>query len=455
MLLVGIVLTIRAQRNNDPVRRTIMERADQVVTLPRSWLSSPELPPDEVVAFQTWFYQEVQELNELYGNTLVGTDSTTDSVLWQLQQGEEISSDEQDLLNQFMVAVNPLIERTSAAVALEGYTSEMILYTSAPASMLAIKFGRFSSLAALESARLEDCKRAMELAALPLQYSHHEPPSSMLAEIVDFILAENAARTYFVLADMCSNPDELQRGLALMNAHRGVALTTGSELWGDADWASGLIRAKAFGYPIDLSPQTRGSFYFQFAKVLGAPYYEWVLENVPPEDIRYQVASDWMRSQEYSADSAQKRLQHMEFINDNIITGNMIRLATGHSLFANIVEMTNPPDVQEAQLRASTALARYDLARVHLAQRLYALEVAEQQTTVPIEMPVDADPMDSVGKYLQKVPPDPFSRKDLRLNAAMQKFYSVGPDGDDDDAQMLYDVTNGTISNGDIWLERR
>lgn len=62
-----------------------------------------------------------------------------------------------------------------------------------------------------------------------------------------------------------------------------------------------------------------------------------------------------------------------------------------------------------------------------------------------------------VPQYFGALPVDPFSGKNFMYNLSRKgdnyTLYSLGPDRNDDDAKMLYDPTNGTISGGDLKFE--
>jgi len=61
--------------------------------------------------------------------------------------------------------------------------------------------------------------------------------------------------------------------------------------------------------------------------------------------------------------------------------------------------------------------------------------------------------------YLTQVFGDPFAKgnETLKLGVSEKNYwktYSVGPDQEDDEAEIIYDPTNGTISEGDIVREK-
>jgi hypothetical protein len=92
----------------------------------------------------------------------------------------------------------------------------------------------------------------------------------------------------------------------------------------------------------------------------------------------------------------------------------------------------------------SLAQARFDLARLALAERVAALEGG-----APVAAARDLAP-----KYLSTTPADPFTSGAFARTAG-GVFYSVGPDRQDGQGAPVYDPTNGTLSTGDILLSRK
>src|SRR5690606_16959473 len=91
--------------------------------------------------------------------------------------------------------------------------------------------------------------------------------------------------------------------------------------------------------------------------------------------------------------------------------------------------------------REKIVIARYDLLRLFLAQRIETLE--GRATTSLAELK---------SRYFAADPPlDPFTGGDFLFNSATGSYYSVGPDkADNTAAPFEYDATNGTLSSGDL-----
>ncbi len=87
------------------------------------------------------------------------------------------------------------------------------------------------------------------------------------------------------------------------------------------------------------------------------------------------------------------------------------------------------------------AHAEFDLLRLTTARKIFTLEKGH-----PPERLAELVP-----DYLPQLPTDPFS-SDRRPLGEKPFPYSIGPDGRDDQGQIIYDPTNGTASAGDVRL---
>jgi len=107
----------------------------------------------------------------------------------------------------------------------------------------------------------------------------------------------------------------------------------------------------------------------------------------------------------------------------------------------------------EASIRQSVAKVKADLRSIATALESYYVDWNKYPTnlnnlTTPIA-------------YLTQVFGDPFAKGNESLqvgvteNSDNWKAYSVGPDQIDDDGEIIYDPTNGTISKGDIIREKQ
>jgi len=114
----------------------------------------------------------------------------------------------------------------------------------------------------------------------------------------------------------------------------------------------------------------------------------------------------------------------------------------GFFLYPNLVAVA-VPNFEEAATREDLARARFDLLRLLTAQRLFALEQGREPETTDALAP----------DYLPETPKDPFA-EDCRAYGEQPFFYSIGPDRIDQRGDLRYDPSNGTMSAGDVFLER-
>src|SRR5690606_5845556 len=99
------------------------------------------------------------------------------------------------------------------------------------------------------------------------------------------------------------------------------------------------------------------------------------------------------------------------------------------------------PNIQESATRTRVVQAAYDLTMLHFAERLAQLKAK------PIY-----PGQSGIAAYLETVPTDPFSGSPFK-KSDNGIWYSIGPDKDDDNLKVIYDATNGTLSDGDVRLK--
>ena len=152
-------------------------------------------------------------------------------------------------------------------------------------------------------------------------------------------------------------------------------------------------------------------------------------------------------------------------------------LKFGASFVQPMVFKIRQPNWIEAHSRADVSRAYFDLLRAETARRIFQLE----KGVAPVRL-ADVSP-----QYLPEVPGDVFTasrivgdeivpvsaqittatqsratardeavlRAPATLREAPEHYYSIGPDRKDDGGVILYDPSNGSISGGDIFLNRQ
>jgi hypothetical protein len=452
-LIVGLTLTVIAvvalrafmigRIDHDRLER--LKQYDTVVLdIPKEWQTPAPLPSDEVVEFQLGFYDRVAQLNESFGDGIFG-DGTSQSLFMKLRRGDAVTSAEQQTLDGFMAAFAPMMTETSSGLALPNYTADMMLYSSGTLFLPVQQFAKFSSVAALETARQGNCRAAMDIAALPMRYLKHEEPASLIFDLIQVACFYISAGTFDALAAQSDDPAALRHGLEILTSLRDRAQPGTLERWSVTDQVSILNRAAAFGYPVDLGPQTRASLTQQSADIWSGPYNEWAIKKFPASDRRHQAAKAAIE-----AEKEREKYRRVESVRwagnsvmDKVLGSVLARELIGFSPGA-IMSDVAVPNYVEAHTRAKAMAAAYDLARLHLAQRLAQVEGGAAPPVGP----------GAVAAYIQPVPEDAFSSSPLLFQAEQNRFYSVGPDKDDDKLEFIYDATNGTVSNGDLVVRK-
>jgi len=107
----------------------------------------------------------------------------------------------------------------------------------------------------------------------------------------------------------------------------------------------------------------------------------------------------------------------------------------------SIFYVINLPNKPEVLSREMVSLGKYDLLRLETASKLYRLEKGGEPQSLN----------DLVPEYLSSLPKDVFSLEEKGYGIK-PRLYSVGPDGIDQECEVRYDPTNGTVSGGDVFL---
>ena len=99
---------------------------------------------------------------------------------------------------------------------------------------------------------------------------------------------------------------------------------------------------------------------------------------------------------------------------------------------------------EEAKVRENIPKVEIDLVRFHLAAKAIEINTGKWPATFN-QLQITDFPNDLK---------DPFSNENYLWNAETRNLYGVGPDCNDDHAEVNYDPTNGILSSGDIFFTR-
>lgn len=415
------------------VREGVAELERTQVSLPRDWHRPAVLPPTEVVAFHRKFKSDMEAIRKKYPFLIEG--SGKGGGLADKYGYANLTADDRTSLSFLMADLQPLIDETSQTVRLQGYVLELdLLIMSQNMSFLELTyFSKLMVVVAREKARNGDCIAALETAALPLRLVRRPEQSYLMTHLISVAFINIAAEALFDISTMCANTTTLQYCLSLMDELRDVAFPGDSENW-YFDHLVSLRFAAAYGYPVILSPQSRAGYVKQYAQLFSRQYYQWLVDQFPPNDPKVKFAKDQIDgfNRRASSNSISSALSSSR---DSGILRKLLHVMTG--LDPDLVQYgSTGGDLEVAMSRSNVARAKYDLTRLDIARRLVAS--SSSNTTR--------------NGYLSPLPLDPFTSSPFLFSQKRGTYYSVGPDGKDDGAGIPYVSVNESSPTGDIWM---
>lgn len=438
LVTIALLLTFAARSyvitRFGPEKLEEMKRNDrEIVQFPAEWKLPQPLPSEEVVRFQFELYETITRMKNEYG-LLLADGETTSNLFKRLVRGDEITSGEKELVRRFYDAYLPVMAETSASLHLPAYTYNMDLYSTGTNWTAVQGFIKYTLIAATETARRGECRTAMEMAVLPMRYTRAERPLNTLEEFLRVMAVARSAEIIPVIARQCNDIEALRHGLDLLDELRPAAEPLTVEHWELANLAGSLYRANSFGYPMELRNQTMTMLLYQQLDIMSGAYGQWAMENFPPEDPRYEMGA-------VQTDPAVWDESALKGHSIMVRSTPFVRAVFGVSLGQMLATIT---DLTEAGVRDQVAAAQYRLAQLFLAQRV--IELTQGEAT--------ARDVNAVAAQLGEIPADPFSTGPMLFHDEKGIFYSVGPDGEDNATEALFDITNGTHSEGDIYCKR-
>lgn len=231
-----------------------------------------------------------------------------------------------------------------------------------------------------------------------LRLIHRHPASSLITHLIAIGCEGIAVECVGSLTTRCDDPAILRATLEEMNRLDPLVNLDNLDQAVLIDHIAALRECKRQGYPVDLSSGKPGAYYFR------------------------------------------QHLQLAQSIGGASAGGKLPGFARG--MAEKVLYKIAAPNMEEAHTRERAAKAKFDLTRLLLARRIEQLEsgTAPQEAT------------QLVPECLPEPLRDPFSDIAYVWDASRELFYSIGPDKRNDQNQIRYDPTNGTISAGDIAL---
>jgi len=265
------------------------------------------------------------------------------------------------------------------------------------------------------------------------------PYSTIICQIVAIRMSADGTRMLDDAKDSCDDPAILREALSRIDdcgtgsqdfIQEELPLSVGDSIgmWTTARYGGAEIR-----YQPGNGSSTLGA-----GRAAQADYLEQVALPMAGEDpqAREAILEHVNRLRSIAAMYDPER--HAKFGTEGLKSryANSARVA-----FASI----NNPNFTEVLIREKVALQRIELLRVELAKQIYLLEH-------------DAPPEDWNAWFVEilgSAPLDRFLEPEAPLSFTSEgEPYSIGPDEDDDGGLSVYDPTNGSLSDGDLFLLR-
>lgn len=415
------------------VREGVAELERTQVSLPREWHKPAVLPPTGVVAFHRKFKSDMEAIRKKHPFLIEG--SGRSDGLADKYASSTLTADERTSLSFVMADLQPLIDETSRTVRLPGYVLELDLdIMGENMSFLELQyFVKLMAVMAREKARNGDCNAALETAALPLRLVRRPEQSYLMTHLISVAVINIAAEALFDISTMCVDTTTLQYCLSLMDELGDAAFPGDTDSW-YFDHLVSLRFAAAYGYPVDLSPQSQAGYVKQYVQLFSKQYYQWLVDHYPPNDPKGRYARDQIDGFNRRASSSSISSTLSSSLESGVLR-KVLHVVIGMDPDLMLFGSTGG-DLEVAMSRTNVARAKYDLTRLDIARRLVAS--SSSKTTM--------------SAYLSPLPLDPFTSSPFLFSQKRGTYYSVGPDGKDGGAGIPYDSANESSPTGDIWM---
>jgi hypothetical protein len=291
-----------------------------------------------------------------------------------------------------------------------------------------VKLLRLKSLAAAEQGRMEE---AMAIAETMASASRSPKYSTLIAHLIGIAELNIATRTWHTVVDKCDDTAILWSTLQKQNAFGLQAALIPPDMPVTAlDSLGGIRVARRAGIdsnPVGMTGEQLSGERFR----VEAEY----LERVALPKAKNQETEELIRKQVkgYRAAAAASGSTPQG------LAGWGAWLA--RPVVAPMLQSMAMPNFTEASVRSDAARAQFELLRIATAMKLYRLETGGDVKSL----------QDLVPKYLPAAPVDVFAEGGKPCSVAPEP-HSIGPDKKDQEAALVYDPTNGTLSAGDIVL---
>ncbi|MFH1743439.1 MAG: hypothetical protein ABIH23_30920 [bacterium] len=375
----------------------------QPLDVPESWFELPEIPED---------YKNITARIESLSKQLEITSIDLEP-LTRLYSGKDPSDQEWLQIEQDLKRIEPY---TAQLIALSKHPAhDLGDWTGGPSDPVAISTrllmpqvdAKILSLRARLFARQKDWQKALDNNLAMHRLAKRRSVSSLITHLVGIAITGMAADCTVALASRCDDSSSLQNALDELNRLYPQVNLNILDRAREVDLVALSRAAKREDDSIDLTPGKTGIFYSQ------------------------QVM-------DYNLKKAQQTGQKPSSFSALFDIGRFL----GFSKTINMMVFGfSTANLENARTREKVAVAQYDLGRLALASRLVQIKTGEIPTGTASFVP----------DYLPQQLQDPFTDEEMyRFNTQWKVFYSVGPDKSDDQNQIVYNPSNGTVSQGDI-----
>lgn len=388
------------------------------VTIPPAAQNVPPVPRDLRAALTR--FQQGYENNKTAGAQLLGrVYSAAPSV-------DSITNEQLTSLSLFMQSAHQWVDDTRALVNRPDFDAELLADPPGISSEVysALNMAtRVLGLNAAAAARAGNMKEAFDCGFDELRLAQRGEYSTVLVHLLAIGSANRATSTVADLSLRTNDAGILRDVLKRLRELRPKVDFPSFKMGEVTDMLGSLRLCAREGYPVNLSSgQTAGQLFDQHVKsFVSAP--EWLLRNLP--------SNDWRRSKLIM--TAQRNPSAF---------GYPKPLFTALSYFGVREMMAGfaVPNITNAQQRAQMVGVNLDLTEIVIASRIRKLEKGEDVTSVSQLVP----------EFLKTEPKDPFANSSYKWSARWKRFYSVGPDGDDDALSIEFGNDRRGTNDGDV-----
>ena len=277
-------------------------------------------------------------------------------------------------------------------------------------------------------------EEAFEKAEVIVRSSRTQKFSFLISHLIGIALLRIGTDAWFEAVERCDDPVLLRQTLTRMNevSPKQPFITTDYDIM-TIDLVGAIRNLSRYGIKADLQNKTGQEIQSQLFALQAEFYRNVVIPQYNDVQIleRYRRISEGLEVTSAMLGGKVKSLK--------ALPGYLSSPFMKAKIF-----VSSYPNNLEACTRDNASRASFDLLTIHTAMKIYRLEHGEAPSSLESLVP----------DYLTHIPGDFFCPDDSPYRHA-QSLYSVGPDKQDQKAQLMYDPTNGTISPGDIMLISR